>query len=262
MILYPINTTANLLETSSGVKYPLIIRWYKGSDGNPVVEAYNQELIYKYTPFPYSKKILQNFTPEQIESTITNVVNGFKNEINLQADPPINFLVEDFNYSPPTNLSWETNIDNDYNPQEKNKEREEIATQNSQSIQSIEKTEIPVDEIEKSSPDSLKAKGSALLPTIIFGIGSRILVSLIPYLENLIREFIEEQVDGEDLCPPPEVLQNLINQRNLITSQLNKAVNEIDNIGQQLTGLSNFLNIITTTITTLDIISIAHFSIS
>ena len=103
-----------------------------------------------------------------------------------------------------------------------------------------------------SLPDDLKPKGSAKLPILLLNLGSNIPDILQPSVDNLILQYNLTS----DVCPDAATLQEILNQRNNIVDQLNKIGVRLNVIGTSITGVSNFLNIILTTITTLDIASI------
>jgi hypothetical protein len=101
-------------------------------------------------------------------------------------------------------------------------------------------------------PDDLKPKGSAKLPILLLNLGSNIPNIIQPSLDNVISQYNITS----DVCPDVVTLQEIINQRNNIVEQLNNIGVRLNVIGVSITGVSNFLNIILTTITTLDITSL------
>lgn len=103
-----------------------------------------------------------------------------------------------------------------------------------------------------SLPDDLKPKGSAKLPILLLNLGSRIPDILQPSVDNLILQYNVTS----DVCPDAATLQEVLNQRNNIVEQLNSIGVRLNVIGTSITGVSNFLNIILSTIATLDISSI------
>ena len=101
-------------------------------------------------------------------------------------------------------------------------------------------------------PDDLKPKGSAKLPILLLNLGSNIPNIIQPSLDNLISQYNITS----DVCPDAATLQEIINQRNNIVDQLNNIGVRLNVIGTSITGVSNFLNLIISTLSTLDIASI------
>jgi hypothetical protein len=110
--------------------------------------------------------------------------------------------------------------------------------------------------IQNATPDNLKAKGTAKLPILIFGLGTQIPQIIQPSLINLIQKYIP----NPDVCPDEKTLKELIEQRNNIVQSLNNIGNKINQLGISITGVSNFLTITLGLLSTLDSISIAASS--
>ena len=115
---------------------------------------------------------------------------------------------------------------------------------------------VDVNEIQKGTPESLKAQGSAKLPFIIYTLGSQIKTIIQPSLDNLIKQYVEKYTT-QGVCLTPAELTLLRQQRDLIVDQLNSIGTKIDQTGKAVTGLSFFLNTALSLIDTTDIASIA-----
>jgi hypothetical protein len=107
-------------------------------------------------------------------------------------------------------------------------------------------------QIQNSLPDDFKPKGIDKLPIILFGLSSQIPQIIEPSLQNLIQKYIPDI----NTCPSPVILQELLIQRNNIVQSLNQIGVRIGQTGSSITGLSNFLILVTGLITTIDIASI------
>jgi len=107
-------------------------------------------------------------------------------------------------------------------------------------------------QIQNSLPDDFKPKGIDKLPIILFGLSSQIPQIIEPSLQNLIQKYIPDI----NTCPSPVILQELLIQRNDIVQSLNQIGVRIGQTGSSITGLSNFLILVTGLITTIDIASI------
>jgi len=107
--------------------------------------------------------------------------------------------------------------------------------------------------IQDATPEDQKPKGTAKLPSLLFTLGSQIPQIIQPSLQNLIQKYIPDP----DTCPNEVTLNELITQRNNIVNSLNNIGVKIDQLGNSITGVSNFLNLIIGIITTIDIASIA-----
>jgi len=130
--------------------------------------------------------------------------------------------------------------------------QEELAKAQKQSAQADQKT-VDADLIQDATPEDQKPKGTAKLPSLLFTLGSQIPQIIQPSLQNLIQKYIPDP----DTCPNEVTLNELITQRNNIVNSLNNIGVKIDQLGNSITGVSNFLNLIIGIITTIDIASIA-----
>jgi hypothetical protein len=102
--------------------------------------------------------------------------------------------------------------------------------------------------IENSSPDSIKLKGLAKLPSLLTNIVAQIPLSIQPSLQSLIEKYIPE----DKVCPTVENLQSLLLERNNIVQSLNQIGNKINQTGSSITGLANFLTTTLTLLKTID----------
>jgi len=140
-------------------------------------------------------------------------------------------------------------------PNKLEQQRQQEAALIKQKTEIAGKNTVDTNEILKGTPDDLKAKGSAKLPFIIYTIGGQVKSIIQPSLDNLSKQYVEKyQTQG--VCLTPTELAALRQQRNLIVQQLNNIGLKIDKIGTSITGISSFLSVIITLITTLDITSI------
>jgi hypothetical protein len=125
--------------------------------------------------------------------------------------------------------------------------QEELATAQKQSSQAGQKT---VDDtlIKEATPEDQKPKGTSKLPLLIFGLGSQIPQIIQPSLQGLIQKYIS----NPELCPSSVTLDELISQRNNIVTSLNGIGVRVSQLGESITGISNFLNITLGVITAID----------
>jgi hypothetical protein len=128
----------------------------------------------------------------------------------------------------------------------------ELASLKKKALQAGQKT---VDDtlIKKSIPDDAKPKGTEKLPYLLYTLGSQIPQIIQPSLQNLIQKYIPDV----NVCPNNVLLQELIIQRNNIVQSLNNIGVRIDQTGNSITGLSNFLTVTTSLIGSIDLASIA-----
>lgn len=118
------------------------------------------------------------------------------------------------------------------------------------------KNTIDTNEIQKGTPEDLKAQGSAKLPFIIYTLGGQVKTILQPSLDNLLKQYIEKY-NTQGVCLTPTELAYLRQQRDLILNQLNNIGAKIDQIGNTITGVSSFLNTLLGLISTIEIASLA-----
>ena len=162
-----------------------------------------------------------------------------------------NYTIKDFEFVYPVGLKVPSVS---LSASKKEQERAELKQQNQQNLETSSLYSVDSEQIKNSTPDDLKAKGLARLSEIIFDLGKQIPILIIPPLLNIINEYISDQ--AEEYCPSPEELDKIIKLRNTIVGQLNNLSSKLDQTGSALTGISNFLNIILTTVQTIDIASI------
>jgi len=141
-------------------------------------------------------------------------------------------------------------------PNELEQQRQREAAVTKQKSETAGKNTIDTNEIQKGTPDDLKAKGSSKLPFILYTIGGQVKSIIQPSLDNLTKQYVEKY-QSQGVCLTPLELSELRQQRDLIVEQLNNIGIKIDRIGTSITGISSFLTTIITLITTLDIASIA-----
>ena len=129
--------------------------------------------------------------------------------------------------------------------------QEELATIQKQSAQTSQKT-VDSTLIQDATPEDQKPKGTSKLPLLIFSLGSQIPQIIQPSLQGLIQKYIP----NPDICPSSITLNELISQRNNIVVSLNNIGLRVSQLGESITGISNFLNITLGVITTIDTASI------
>jgi hypothetical protein len=129
--------------------------------------------------------------------------------------------------------------------------QEELATIQKQSAQTSQKT-VDSTLIQDATPEDQKSKGTSKLPLLIFSLGSQIPQIIQPSLQGLIQKYIS----NPDICPSSITLNELISQRNNIVVSLNSIGLRVSQLGESITGISNFLNITLGVITTIDTASI------
>ena len=125
--------------------------------------------------------------------------------------------------------------------------QEELAAAEKQSAQANQKT-VDVNLIQGATPEDQKPKGTSKLPLLIFGLGSQIPQIIQPSLQGLIQKYIS----NPELCPSSVTLDELISQRNNIVTSLNGIGVRVSQLGESITGISNFLNITLGVITAID----------
>jgi hypothetical protein len=129
--------------------------------------------------------------------------------------------------------------------------QEELATAQKQSSQAGQKT-VDSTLIKEATPEDQKPKGTSKLPLLIFGLGSQIPQIIQPSLQGLIQKYIS----NPEVCPSSVTLDELISQRNNIVTSLNNIGVRVSQLGESITGISNFLNITLGVITAIDTASI------
>ena len=129
--------------------------------------------------------------------------------------------------------------------------QEELATIQKQSAQTSQKT-VDSTLIQDATPEDQKPKGTSKLPLLIFSLGSQIPQIIQPSLQGLIQKYLS----NPDICPSNITLNELISQRNNIVVSLNNIGLRVSQLGESITGISNFLNITLGVITTIDTASI------
>lgn len=118
------------------------------------------------------------------------------------------------------------------------------------------KNTVDTNEIQKGTPDNLKAQGVSKLPIIIYTLGGQVKSIIQPSLDNLIKQYVEKY-NSQGVCLTPQELTLLRQQRDLIVEQLNNIGKKIDQTGNTITGISSFLDTLLELIATLDIASLA-----
>jgi hypothetical protein len=125
--------------------------------------------------------------------------------------------------------------------------QEELVNAQKQSSQAGQKT-VDSTLIKEATPEDQKPKGTSKLPLLIFGLGSQIPQIIQPSLQGLIQKYIS----NPEVCPSSVTLDELIFQRNNIVTSLNGIGVRVSQLGESITGISNFLNITLGVITAID----------
>lgn len=141
-------------------------------------------------------------------------------------------------------------------PQELEQQRQIEASNAKLKLDLAGQNNVDVNEIQKGTPENLKAQGSSKLPFIIYTLGGQVKSIIQPSLDNLIKQYVEKY-NTQGICLTPTELALLRQQRDLIVDQLNNIGTKIDQTGNTITGISSFLNTLLGLITTLDIASLA-----
>ena len=141
-------------------------------------------------------------------------------------------------------------------PQELEQQRQIEASNAKLKLDLAGKNTVDTNEIQKGTPEDLKAQGAAKLPFIIYTLGGQVKTILQPSLNNLIKQYIEKY-NSQGVCLNPIELVELRQQRDLIVEQLNNIGTKIDSLGTTITGISFFLNTIIGIIQTTDLAAIA-----
>lgn len=141
-------------------------------------------------------------------------------------------------------------------PQELEQQRQIEASNAKLKLDLAGKNTVDTNEIQKGTPEDLKAQGAAKLPFIIYTLGGQVKTILQPSLNNLIKQYIEKY-NSQGVCLNPIELAELRQQRDLIVEQLNNIGTKIDSLGTTITGISFFLNTIIGIIQTTDLAAIA-----
>jgi hypothetical protein len=151
-------------------------------------------------------------------------------------------------------------------PKKLEETRQEEAVIRQQAQETTQSQQIPESVIEDSTPEQVKLKGKNKLGQRILSLGNQVLKLVITKLQSLIGEYLldqfiqarnnaltSEQVTQikEQYCPAPEVLNQLIETRNNIVSQLNSIGNRLNLANQTVNGLTTATN------TSQDIINLA-----
>jgi len=137
-------------------------------------------------------------------------------------------------------------------PQELEQQRQqEAAFAEKQFAQSSQKN-VEANLIQDATPEDVKPKGSSKLPLLIFNLGTQIPQIIQPSLQGLIQKYIPDS----EVCPSEGVLKELVEQRNNIVQSLNSIGVKVNQLGESITGVSDFLNITLGVLTTIDTASI------
>jgi len=256
---YLFNTTANINDDQ---KTKLEAYWGNGSGGFPYILA-RATKQYPDGPKTFRSSFYACSDIKQIEGTISTCFWQLAYDIEVwDVNKGYNdyddyeYSVENFKYSPPTNIKFPQPI---ISPQKKEEERQIQSQKTSTDLDSLKETQVEADLIEKSTPEDQKAKGSTKIFKLILGLGIPVATLIIPQLTKLVKSYLPDPIpDPKDLtCPSPERLNELITYRNRIVNQLNNTGTKLNTIGQSITGLSNFLGTVTGLITAVEITSIA-----
>jgi hypothetical protein len=114
---------------------------------------------------------------------------------------------------------------------------------------------IDIEAYKNAIPNNLKPQGSAKLGIIIYDKGKIIQQLLTPIANRLLSDVAS--IDGS--CVSPAILDRVILERNALVEQLNSIGVSLDVISSSIAGLSDFFNLV---LTTINIISTAKTATS
>lgn len=191
---------------------------------------------------------LKSFT-SQIFHDVAKQIADYDSKVLNQED--VFYTITDFVFVYPQNIKIPPS---NLNSLEKEKEREELKAENEEKLQTLSINKVDIETITGATPEELKAQGISRLQEIIFNLGKQIPVLILPPLLDIIREYIDGK--AEDACPTPVELERIIELRNKLVDQLNNIAKQIDRVGTALTGVATFLNIVISTINSVDIASV------
>lgn len=117
-------------------------------------------------------------------------------------------------------------------------------------------------ELGLTNPPLSQQIGSAKLIQLILDKGNALITSLIPVLLNQAKQLGIEALGQAseklpDVCPSPEVLEKILEVRNLLVNRLNTTSQSINQLGSSITGLSNIVDVQKQLISTLSITKLA-----
>jgi hypothetical protein len=141
-------------------------------------------------------------------------------------------------------------------PEEQEQERLQQAADDQFVLAQQDAETIDAKQIENATPADLKAMGVAKLPLLLLVIGNQVKKLIIPPLKNLIATYIKKFLDA-NACPDKATIDKIIQQRNLIVTQLNKIGRTLNIITISLTGVATFLSLLQGAIKAIDLAKIA-----
>ena len=117
-------------------------------------------------------------------------------------------------------------------------------------------------ELGLTTPPLSQSSGSARLIQLILNKGNALITSLIPVLINQAKQLGIEALGQAseklpDVCPSPEVLEKILEIRNLLVNRLNTASQSINQLSTSITGLSTIVDVQRQLISTLSITKLA-----
>ena len=77
-------------------------------------------------------------------------------------------------------------------PEQLEQQRQTESSNAKQKLNLAGQNTVDVNEIQKGTPENLKAQGSAKLPFIIYTLGSQVKTIIQPSLDNLIKQYVEK----------------------------------------------------------------------
>lgn len=117
-------------------------------------------------------------------------------------------------------------------------------------------------ELGLTTPPLSQSNGSARLIQLILNKGNALITSLIPVLINQAKQLGIEALGQAseklpDVCPSPEVLEKILEIRNLLVNRLNTTSQSINQLSTSITGLSTIVDVQRQLISTLSITKLA-----
>jgi len=141
-------------------------------------------------------------------------------------------------------------------PNELELQRQNDAILEQLNLDAAEQNTVDAEQIQNASPSDLKAMGISKLPLLLLVVGNQVKKIINPALESLIKRFVDKY-RNDKVCPTPEEIANLKNQRDNIVELLNRIAKTLSVITIALTGLSLFLTLLQSTIKSIDLAKIA-----
>ena len=219
----------------------------------PYIRLSNGDIITFERLGPFKTAILSNSEGVLIKKgnkLIGITEKQLANTIILEFPDPKPTIIEEVLSPLPTIPLPLSQVQSTPTPQKVEEKRLQEAANNQLILDQQAEGNIDVSQIENATPDDLKAIGIAKLPLILLTIGNQVKKIIEPAIKNLITTYIQKYLTS-GICADQATIDKIIQQRNLIVSQLNKIGKTLNIITLSLTGVSAFLNLVTNNIKTI-----------